>query len=388
MNYFNNFIYDISLLLFVFLILQSGYLFFFALVGRLTSLKNYSHATRTGRFVIYLFCDNEKEITKAVQAVCSLCYPAEKKHVIVITNRLQTATAMALQDIAAQIIELDFNRYSKIKVLQVALAQTKGMFDYALLLAAKDVCVKGFLYRMNDALQSGFDVVQGQHIIKNTSSAFALMEAISESVDTHIFCKSHQLLGLSSSITSSGLGIRFSLLQDILPAFSDTAGIEKEMELYLLRKHVHFGYAPKACLYEESKNRSNHSYQKYHRWAKDKSFSLQAYLSNGISELCKGNVDFFDKVFQSLLLPRILLLGITPLAVLLSFLNLPLLPQNYWIALWIITYTAICMSMPAKYITHRFLKAVLSLPVSFISMVKMFLKPGKKSNQTIYSSAA
>ena len=385
MNYVDTFIYDISLLLFIFLSLQSGYLFLFALAGRLASLRKYNHAEQHGSFIIYLFCDNEDEITEAAKAVASLCYSSEKKQLFIIANSLSEETIQTLQDIPVQIAGLMHNTHSKTRALQMALAQTKGNFDFALLLHAKHICTKGFLYRMNDALQSGFGAVQGQRIVKHTASAFALLNAISESVDTHIFCKSHQVLGLSSSITDSGVGIQYSLFRHIMPLLPHNGNLDKELELHLLREHIHFGYAPKACLYEDRKSNYNNDRKKYNRWATGKSRSLNLYLSDGISELYKGNADFLDKIFQNLLLPRILLLGITPLAVLISFLNLPVLSSGYWIILWAVTYVTIFMSMPAKYITNRFLRAIFFLPLSFVSMMTIFLKRKKSNNQTVYS---
>ncbi len=388
MIYLATFIYDISLLLFVFLSLQSGYLFLFALAGRLASLRKYNHAEQNGSFIIYLFCDNEEKITEAAKAAASLCYPAEKKHLFIIANSLSAETIHALQDIPVQIAGIIQNAHSKTKALQMALAQTKDSFSYALLLSAEHVCAKGFLYRMNDALQSGFGAAQGQRIVQNASSAFAVLNAISEGVDTHIFCKSHQVLGLSSAITDSGLGIQYSLLRRIIPRLADNSNLDKEIELYLLRAHIHFGYVPKACLYEDRKSFTSNARKKYHRWKTTKSHSLNMYLSDGISELCKGNADFLNKVFQNLLLPRILLLGITPLLVLISFLNLPLLSSGYWIVLWAVTYFAIFMSMPARYITNRFWKAVFFLPISFAGTVRIIFNSKKKQGRRMFSYTA
>lgn len=385
MNYFYTLIYDISLLLFLFLFLQSGYLFLFALAGRLASLRNYSHAKQNGSFIIYLFCDSEEKIIEAANAMASLCYPAEKKTLFIIANSVSADTIQLLQEMPVEIAGIIGNIPSKTKALQMALAQTKGSFDYALLLNAEHACTKGFLYRMNDALQSGFGAVQGQRIVQNASSAFALLNAISEGVDTHIFCKSHQVLGLSSSITDSGLGIRYSLFKHIVPNLAVNNSLDKEIELHLLRAHTHFGYAPKACLYEDRKHSAPAAQKKYSRWATAKSRSVTMYLSDGMAELSKGNVDFLDKVFQNLLLPRILLLGATPLLVLISFLQLPMLAPKYWVFLWAITYVAIFMSMPARYITSRFWRAVFFLPVSFANTLKMIFKSKKKRGQRVYS---
>ena len=108
---------------------------------------------------------------------------------------------------------------------------------------------------------------------------------------------------------------------------------------------------------------------------------MKKYLVEGFVQLFKGNIDFFDKVVQTLLLPRILLLGIVPFVFVLSFIPGDAVSPIYWCLLLIITYTSILISVPAKYFNKQFLKAVCSLPMAFLSMLKLLFKL-KGANKT------
>lgn len=375
MNYFNEFVNYATLVVFVFLALQSAYLLVFALAGRLASVKKYKSSGRLGRFVIYIPSYKEDAvIVDTAKAALDIRYPADKKHIVVIADSLQPATLLALRQLQIQVVEVSFDKSTKAKALNTALQQTEDNFDYALILDADNVCKQSFLYRMNDVLQTGFSVVQGQRVAKNTNTTFALLDAISEGVNNHIFRKGHRALGLSASIIGSGMAIDFSLFKTIMPEITAVGGFDKEMELRLLSRRFHFGYAQKAIVYDEKVTQQSTFENQRRRWLSAQFVYLRRYFFTGFLQLCKGNIDFFDKVLQMLLLPRILMLGITTVAAALSLLPGASLPAVYWLSLLAATYTAIIISVPVKYVGKHFLKAVFLLPSAFLSMAKLFFK--------------
>ncbi len=372
MNYLNPFIYYATLVVFIFLALQSAYLLVFALAGRLITLRKYKAAHQQGSFVIYIPAYKEDAvIIDTAKAALALNYPAYRKHVVVIADSLQPATLLALRQLPIQVVEVSFEKSTKAKALNVALQKTVGEYDYALVLDADNVCAKGFLYRMNDVLQSGFMVVQGQRVAKNTNTTFALLDAISEGINNHIFRRGHRALGLSASIIGSGMAFEFNLFKSIMPEITAIGGFDKELQLSLFHNRIYFGYAPKAIVYDEKIMQQTHFENQRKRWMSAQVHYMKHYFFSGFLHLLKGNVNFFDNVIQTALVPRILLLGITPVIALLSLLGGPGLPSVYWVSLWAVTYFAILISIPKKYITHQLFKAILFLPIAFISMAKV-----------------
>ena len=112
---------------------------------------------------------------------------------------------------------------------------------------------------------------------------------------------------------------------------------------------------------------------------------MKRYLADGFVQLLKGNIDFFDKVIQTILLPRILLLGITPLAVILSLLPGPGIHAVYWLCLWVVSCAAILIAVPAQYFNRQLVAAVCNLPLAFWMMFKLFFKLGNANKTFIHT---
>lgn len=380
MEFINQLILIFINFLFIVLSLQGLYLFIFAMAGKFINTKSYLPSKQLGSFVIYIPSYKEDNvIVQTAEAALKLNYPSEKYHVVVIADSLSADTLVSLNNLPIQVVEVVFEKSTKAKALNVALQQTKGDYDFALILDADNVCDANALYKLNDALQTGFKVVQGQRVAKNTNTTFALLDAISEGINNHIFRKGHRALGLSAAIIGSGMCINFELFKQVMPAITAVGGFDKEMELHLLRKKIKFGYAEQAIIYDEKITKKAHFESQRKRWLSAQFHYMRRYLLDGFVQLFKGNFDYFDKVLQTLLLPRILIIGIIPILSILSFL-LNIAPIN-WAILWICTYIAIFISIPAKYINRQLWQAVAHLPLAFSSMFLLFFKL-KGANKT------
>ncbi len=375
MNYLSQIIFYVTLLVFIILALQSLYLFLFAAAGRFIFAKKYAQTSKLGRFVIYIPSYKEDAvILDTAKKAVTIHYPVDKRHIVVIADSLQPATLETLRSMPIQVVEVSFDKSTKSKALNVALQQTENTFDYALVLDADNVCADDFLYRINDVLQTGFQVVQGQRVAKNTNTTFAVLDAISEGINNHILRKGHRALGLSAAIIGSGMAFEYSLFKEIMPQVTAIGGFDKELELRLLRRRIAFGYAEKALVYDEKVTKQSTFENQRRRWLSAQFHYMKRYLGDGFIQLFKGNVDFFNKAFQTILLPRILMLGFTTITALLSLLPGSALPPVYWFSLLAVTYAAILISVPTKYVNGQLVKALLLLPVAFFSMAKLLFK--------------
>lgn len=382
MHYLNGIIFFITLAIFLFLAFQALYLFIFSVAGRVLESKKYPGNEKLGSFVIYIPSYKEDSvILDTAIAALTIDYPAQKRKIIVIADSLQPETLFKLRQLPIQVVEVSFEKSTKAKALNVALLQTPGNYDYALVLDADNVCAKDYLYKMNDVLQTGFKVVQGRRVAKNINTTYALLDAISEGINNHIFRKAHRVLGLSCAIIGSGMALNYSLFKVILPEISAVGGFDKEMELRLLRQGIKFGYAEKALVYDEKTTQQSTLANQRRRWLSAQLHYMQRYFGDGFVQLLKGNIDFFDKVMQTILLPRIFLLGVTPLAFALSFIAGPSLPPVYWFILWLTTYVSILLAVPAVYFNKQLYKAIYALPLAFFTIFKLFFKL-KNANQT------
>ena len=382
MNYLNIIVQYVLIIIFVLLALQVVYLFVFAVAGRLTSTTKYPGNNAPGRFAIYIPAYKEDAvIVDTALAALMLDYPTEKREIVVIADSLMPDTLNKLREMPIQVVVVHFDKSTKAKALNQALSATIGMYDYALILDADNVCANDFLYRMNDALNSGYKVVQAQRVAMNTETIFALLDAISEGINNHIFRKGHNALGLSSAIIGSGMALDFTLFKEIMPEITAVGGFDKEMELRLLKGRINFGYAEQAIVFDEKTSQKAVFENQRRRWLSAQVHYMKRYAADGLVQLFKGNFDFFDKVVQTLLLPRILLLGITPIMLFLSLFSDKSLSPVYWLLLVLTTYAAIIISIPVKYFTKRFFIAVINLPSAFFSIFKLLFNL-KGANKT------
>lgn len=368
---------------FVILAAQAVYIFIFAFAGKFYSEKKPTGEIPLKRFVIYIPAYKEDAvILHTAQQALKLDYPKSLFHVVVIADSLKQTTIEKLAAMPLQVVEVVFEKSTKAKALNKAIEQTKDGFDYAIVFDADNVAKSDYFYRMNEAFARGHLVVQGQRTAKNQDTSMAMLDAISEAINNHIFRKGHRVVGLSSAIIGSGMGLQFDLFREVMAKITAVGGFDKEMELTLLRERVKMDYAEQAIVYDEKVQKTEVFENQRKRWLSAQINYLRKHIASGIIQfLTKGNLDYFDKVFQMALIPRVMLLAILPVAFLLSLIPGHAPAAYYWLAVWITGYIAILLAVPAVFFNKRLLAAVMRLPAGIISTFKVLFKI-KGANKT------
>lgn len=361
---------------FVVLIVQVIYLLVFSVAGKFYKEPEKPSETKLNRFVIYIPSYKEDSvIVNTARQAAMLSYPANLFHVVVIADSLRPSTVEQLKQIPVQVVEVVFDKSTKAKALNKALEQTDGVFDYAIVFDADNVAVPEYLYRMNDVFNRGFKVVQGQRTAKNQDTSMAILDAISEAINNHIFRKGHRVTGLSSAIIGSGMGLEFDLYRNVITRLKAIGGFDKEMELILLRERTTIAYAETAIVYDEKVQKTEVFENQRKRWLSAQINYLRLNILSGIRELLfRGNIDYFDKVLQMALIPRVMLLALLPFAFLVSLLPGAAPSPWYWFAAWMIGYIAIILAVPAKFLNPQLIKALWKLPVGIFSFFKVIFK--------------
>jgi cellulose synthase/poly-beta-1,6-N-acetylglucosamine synthase-like glycosyltransferase len=370
-------------LFFVILAVQAVYIFIFSFAGKFYFEKKPTGEIPLRRFVIYIPAYKEDAvILHTAQEALKLDYPKSLFHVVVIADSLKQTTLEKLAEMPLQVVEVVFEKSTKAKALNKAIEQTNDGFDYAIVFDADNVAKSDYLYRMNEAFARGHLVVQGQRTAKNQDTSMAMLDAISEAINNHIFRKGHRVAGLSSAIIGSGMGLQFDLFREVMAKITAVGGFDKEMELTLLRERVKMDYAEQAIVYDEKVQKTEVFENQRKRWLSAQINYLRKHIASGIIQfLTKGNLDYFDKVFQMALIPRIMLLAILPVAFLLSLIPGHAPAPYYWLAVWITGYIAILLAVPAVFFNKRLLAAVMRLPAGILSTFKVLFKI-KGANKT------
>jgi len=150
----------------------------------------------------------------------------------------------------------------------------------------------------------------------------------------------------------------------------------------LLRSGHTIEYLNHAIVLDEKIQKSQDFENQRRRWISTQFIYFRKYFLSGLKELfLRGNIDFFDKVYQMVSPPRILLLGIVGMITLCyglidvfgvsfeSHIN-----PSFWYMTLSITVIAFLMAIPFKFYNSKTIMAMLMLPKAFGMMFLLLFK--------------
>jgi len=296
-------------------------------------------------------------------------YPTSQFDVIIIADSFQQTTIDELRKLPIKVVEVSFEKSSKSRALNKTMSILPDIYDAVIILDADNIMARDFITKMNAALSSGFVAIQGHRKAKNRNTSFAVLDSVSEEINNHIFRKGHRVVGLSSALIGSGMAFDYKMFKEYMSTI-DSFGEDKELEIKLLRDRKRIEYCENAYVYDEKVQKSQVFMVQRTRWLANQFIYARQYFISSLKELfIRGNVDYFDKVFQQFLPPRIFLMGFLVIISILSFLFNPLPIAIGWTALTALCTFMLLISIPGPYFNIETLKAVLVLPQGFIFML-------------------
>jgi cellulose synthase/poly-beta-1,6-N-acetylglucosamine synthase-like glycosyltransferase len=367
----------ITSVLFIYLGIYSAYLFIFSVAGKLIKIKNPPVSNTLARFVIYICSYKEDEIIlNSAASAITLNYPQNLFHICVIADSLQPETIQKLKQMPLQVVEVVFESSTKSKALHKAIENTADGFDAAIVFDIDNVAAPDFLYEINNYLQAGNKVIQGHRIAKNTNTSIAILDAISEEVNNHIFRKSQRVFNLSAAIIGSGMALEYPLFKEIMLQIDAVGGFDKEMGLLLTRNKIGVAYAEDALIYDEKVSNSEIFKKQRRRWLSAQFNLLKKYGSTGFTELFKrGNFDYFNEIYQTAILPRILMLGLMPCMLAISLVTPGIGPGwHLWLTATVLCYIGIIIAIPTAFYNGKLLGALIKIPMIFFTMLLLLFK--------------
>ena len=367
-------------ILLVYLGFSAVYILIFALAGNLKKKKKEKKVSEKPprKFAVLIPCYKEDSVIYDV-AVESLNqdYPKEYFEVIIIADSLKNETIEKLKQLPLKLIEVSFEKSTKSKALNKAMSVIDDDYEVALVLDADNIMAYDFIRKINTAFDTGFLVVQGHRIAKNTNTSFAVLDAVSEEINNHIFRKGHRALGFSSALIGSGMAFDYKLFKKTMSKINAVGGFDKELELTLLRDNYKIEFLNDAIILDEKVQKADVFTSQRKRWLSAQFVYFGRYFFPGIKHLVlNGNIDFFDKVYQMFCPPRILLLGFTTIIAILSIIinfifsnnQIFAIPSSLWIITFLVVVVAFLLSIPLKFYNKQTLIALLTLPKAFLLM--------------------
>jgi cellulose synthase/poly-beta-1,6-N-acetylglucosamine synthase-like glycosyltransferase len=370
------------------------YVFVFAIAGHLYK-KQRSLSSKTQSKIAVLIPSYKEDfvIVEVAKSALKQNYQSKNFDVVVIADSLQASTITELKSLPITLIEVSFEESTKAKALNKAMADLEAVYDYAIVLDADNIMEPDFLIKMNDAFQNGYQIVQGHRKAKNLNTSFAILDAASEEINNHIFRKGHRVLGFSSGLIGSGMGFDYKLFKSMMKTVNAIGGFDKELEFKFAENGIAIEYLQDAVVLDEKIQKSSDFSNQRRRWLSTQFIYLKKYFVTGCKELLfNGNVNFFDKVWQMIIPPRILLLGMTFLiaftyGLLVFGLDFYSNVSVYWWFLnLIVTVMAFFLALPKSFYNTSTLKAMLSLPSAFFRMALLLFKLKGANKKFIHTS--
>jgi cellulose synthase/poly-beta-1,6-N-acetylglucosamine synthase-like glycosyltransferase len=362
------------------------YLFIFALAGKIGyRYKTKEESTHRKIAVLIPGYKEDAVIVDVAKDAIQQNYPKEFFDVVVIADSFQPATISQLKALPIKLVEVEFVKSTKSKALNRAMEVIGDLYDIALILDADNIMEKDFLRKINNSFGRGFLTVQGHRVAKNLNTNMAILDAISEEVNNHIYRLGHRALGFSSALIGSGMAFEYSFFKNTMKEVNAVGGFDKELELRLLKDRKKIDYLNHALVYDEKVQNTEVFQNQRKRWLSAQFVYFGRYFFPGIIALfTKGNIDFMDKVYQMVQPPRVLQLGIITFATGLWAIfdlipwtwiqDVSIFGSLYWYMAFALTFLAFVLAIPTKFYNKNTLKAVLALPGTFFIMLLSLFK--------------
>lgn len=377
----------VDAVVFFFFAIAVLYLLVFAVksIGKTNNL--YEVTKKKYKFaVVFPAYMEDRVILTSVESFFEQSYPRDKYDVIVVSDRMKDETNTALEQLGAIVIKHDFDNSNKTKALQEAVKYIDAYalnYDYIVILDADNWVDEYFLSKMNDAFYSGCTAIQSHRVAKNYNTNIAILDSVSEEINNSIFRKGHVKMGFSSSLIGSGMAFEYPLFRTYIMK-AGNIGVDKQLEKFLLKNRYYIEYLPDIYTYDEKVSKKGQFYRQRGRWLSNQFSNLLSGIFSLPMAAFEGNWDYCNKLFQWMMPPRLILLGvITIIAILFSIFG-SILAFKWW-ALLVVLLIVLAIAIPDYLCNKQLMKALASLPILFVLMlINMFnvFRRNKPSNHT------
>ena len=357
------------------------YIFVFSVAGLFYRRRHSAVGMNQNKIAVLIPAYKEDGvIVEVAKTALEQHYPSAAYDVIIIADTLQKQTLSKLKELPIKIIEVAFESSTKSKALNAAMAALQEHYDYAVILDADNIMAPDFLVKMNAAFENGYQIVQGHRKAKNRNTSYAILDGISEEINNHIFRKGHRVLSLSSGLIGSGMGFDYHLFKTMMQTVNAVGGFDKELEFKFAGKRIKIEYLEDAVVYDEKIQKASDFSKQRRRWLATQFIYLKTYVIPSCRALIiKGNIDLFDKAFQMVVPPRLLLIGMTFLiSSVYAVLTLINIQSHVKVELWFLNLgigvMAFLLAIPKASYNRHTLKAMLTLPSAFMRMLLLLFK--------------
>ena len=325
--------------------------------------------------VLFPAYNEDTVILHSVESFLQQDYPKERFEVVVISDHMSPETNEQLSQLPITLLQPTFEHSSKAKALQFAINKVESgkwkveRYDYVVILDADNVENPSFLSDLSHIVRPN-EAIQCHRTAKNADNDIAALDGISEEINNSIFRKGHDRICMSSALIGSGMCFDYQWFAENVNHL-DSAVEDRELEALLMKQGVHIHYAENIHVLDEKVSNSDTFQRQRLRWMTGQVqafFKMLPYIPKAI---ITGNINYIDKTIQQALIPRSILLVLTPLFAFLSF----IIPHSsfliyLWCTLFAVLIAAILIAIPKQLRTKAIFGKLLTLPRLVWRMLK------------------
>ncbi|WP_421829951.1 glycosyltransferase [Larkinella sp.] len=349
--------------------------------------------TRTRRIAVLVPAYKEdKVILDSVQANLQQTYPADSYDIYVIADSFRAETLQQLAQFPVKVLVVSFEESTVQKSLTKALELLpEEVYDIVLVSDADNHMAPDFLHRINQAFDCGWRAVQGHRVAKNTNTSVAVLDAMNEEVNNHLFRGGQRALGFSASLIGSGMAFEPEMMKRAMGQIRSVGGYDKELEMLLLTEDIEIAYLKQALIYDEKVQNLEVFERQRTRWIAAQIHFVKLYFGTGIRQLMRGNWHAFNGLLKALLIPRVLFLALLFVGTLVGLvIGNPMVWRYFGIMLVTLLFSLL-ISIPGYLWQKISLRDVLTFPLLVFRMMRSLLKikaAGKKFLHTPHGETA
>lgn len=326
----------------------------------------------------------DRVIIHSVKQCLKQTYPKELYDIGVISDHMEKTTNEQLQQLPIALHTPNFEKSSKAKALHYAIEHTQGKYDFIVILDADNVVLPDFLEQVNASCQQGFQAIQCHRCAKNKDNDVAFLDGVSEEINNTLFRKAHNIIGLSSALIGSGMCFCYDWFRKHV-GMLETAVEDRELEALLMKQNIFIKYEEHIPVFDEKVCSPKNFQNQRLRWMTGQIQSLLLMLPYLPTAIKEGNIHYIDKTIQQALIPRSILLVLTPfLAITISIFSF--FSGIKWWSLFLTICISLYIVIPQQ-MRNDFAFSKITSTISLVGlMLKNIFKMNLKSNEFIHTT--
>ena len=288
-------------------------------------------------------------IIDTVKSFLQQDYPRDLYQLCVISDHMEAHTNEQLAAHPITLLQPTFENSSKAQALQYAISdirlQTSDIYNFVVILDADNIVAPDFLSRLSRIARPNI-AIQCHRTAKNVDNDIAALDGLSEEINNSIFRQGHNRIGMSSALIGSGMCFDYDWFKANVTKLN-TAVEDRELEALLMKQNIYIHYVNDIHVLDEKVSNSDNFQRQRLRWMTGQVQTLFQMLPYIPQAIITGNINYIDKTIQQALIPRSILLVLTPILCIVATLTSYITHHTSQIfhLKWWFLYIALCIAL-------------------------------------------